>query len=226
MSSNTENFSIGTGNYYVGNGYFRYLSLRNNPSITSDERLKQNIKPIDSSLERILKVNGKSFNYIDDSKDLKITPLKEKITKPTFGFIAQDLKKVFPELVNEPDELSEYYSVDYIAMIPILVEAMKEQQKLIENLQKETEVLKEICIKSTQKSVEINENNVIQQINLTNDYDEDIKVFQNAPNPFTETTTIQCYIPATINKAELCVYDMQGAIIKCNLIYERGNVDV
>jgi hypothetical protein len=44
----------------------------------------------------------------------------------------------------------------------------------------------------------------------------------NAPNPFNESTTINCYIPESIQKAELCVYDMQGSLIKCLLVSERG----
>ena len=53
-----------------------------------------------------------------------------------------------------------------------------------------------------------------------------MKVYQNAPNPFNEHTTIQCYIPKTVKKAELCVYNMQGAQVKCLLVTERGTVDV
>jgi hypothetical protein len=40
--------------------------------------------------------------------------------------------------------------------------------------------------------------------------------------PFNETTTVSCYIPESIQKAELCVYDMQGSLIKCLLVSERG----
>ena len=53
-----------------------------------------------------------------------------------------------------------------------------------------------------------------------------MKLYQNAPNPFSESTIIQCYIPETIKKVELCVYDMQGARLKCFLISERGMTSV
>jgi hypothetical protein len=49
------------------------------------------------------------------------------------GFIAQELKEVFPELVYQETDSSEY-SINYIGLIPILVEALKEQQILIEEL--------------------------------------------------------------------------------------------
>jgi hypothetical protein len=51
---------------------------------------------------------------------------------------------------------------------------------------------------------------------------EEMKVYQNALNPFNETTTISCYIPEAIQKTELCVYDMQGSLIKCLLVSEWG----
>ncbi len=50
------------------------------------------------------------------------------------AFIAQELKEEFPEMVKIIPE-SEYYGVDYTMMIPVLLEAIKEQQKLILELQ-------------------------------------------------------------------------------------------
>ncbi len=134
----SDNFTVGTYENYVGVGYFRYLHLQNSPSINSDARLKENIRPIESALDKLMLVNGKSFNYIDNFSDsLKITALRERNSRTTYGFIAQELKEVLPEIVNDPDELNEYYSVDYIAMIPLLVEALKEQQHQIAELQEQ-----------------------------------------------------------------------------------------
>jgi hypothetical protein len=79
------------------------------------------------------------------------------------------------------------------------------------------------------KSINIGESSTIQQFNLTDPTDsraEEMKVYQNAPNPFNERTTIQCYTPQTIQKAELCIYNMQGVQIKCLTVSERGMVNV
>ena len=138
----SENFTVGAYDYYVGVGYFRFMHFMNPPSITSDARLKENIQPIESALDKLMLVNGKSFNYIDNFSDsLKITALRERNRRTTYGFIAQELKEVLPEVVNEPDELNEYYSVDYTAIIPLLVEAIKEQQNQITELRKQIEIL-------------------------------------------------------------------------------------
>ena len=216
-----NNLIIGKDANRVGVAYFRDLHCQYvNP--VSDLRLKENIKPLSNSLERIMQISGKSYNFIDDSKDLRITPLKERITKPTIGFIAQELIEVFPELVNKPDSLSQYYTVNYNGMIPVLVEAIKEQQAIIEKMQKELESQRVALVaccngNKTQKSM--------QEFNLTDPTDtdaEELKVYQNIPNPFNENTIISCHIPETVQKAELCVYDMQGSLIKCLTVKERG----
>ena len=63
------------------------------------------------------------------------------------------------------------------------------------------------------------------QLNLTDNIKEMI-IYQNAPNPFNENTFVRCYIPKSVNKAQFCVYDMQGVQIKCLDVSERGNIEV
>jgi hypothetical protein len=131
----TDNFRIGTNNYPVSAVHTRYLNstllLAN-----SDEELKENIKPLGSTLNKLLEIEGKSYNYKIDMEDCRIPELKEMLKKETFGFLAQELMKVFPELVYAPNSLNDYHSINYIGIIPILVEAIKEQQAQIERLQK------------------------------------------------------------------------------------------
>ena len=81
----------------------------------SDERLKSNINTLDGS--KVLKMRGVSF---------------EKEGKQGSGVIAQELEKVAPELVNND---SEYKGVAYGNLTGYLIEAIKEQQKQIEDLQ-------------------------------------------------------------------------------------------
>jgi len=245
----TENFTIGTSIYPLS-GTFRhiyYYYLHN----LSDARVKTNIKSLSNSLEKIMQISGKSYNFIDNSKEMRIESLKEQNTKLNFGFIAQELIEVFPELVNEPNEFCEYYTVNYNGIIPVLVEAIKEQQNRIEYLQtiihngivpkQGTEDQQQI-IEALQQKVENLENalmrccqnnayNTGENQNFATSYvsyvtDEEMKIFQNAPNPFNERTTIQCYIPQTIQKVDLCVYNMQGAQVKCFTVSERGMVNV
>ena len=80
----------------------------------SDRNLKTNIEAIQSPIEKIRTVQGVRYQ-------LKGSDQTE------FGFIAQDLQLIYPEMVRD-DSQSGYLRVDYRSMIPILLEAIKEQQ--------------------------------------------------------------------------------------------------
>jgi len=92
----------------------------------SDVRSKENIKTIDSPLDKVLKLRGVEFNKIGKKK-------KE------VGVIAQEIEKVLPEVVSTDDEGMK--SVAYGNIVGVLIEGMKEQQKQIEAL---TDIVEEL----------------------------------------------------------------------------------
>lgn len=94
----------------------------------SDIRLKQNIELIPNALDKILKLNGYYYTWKHDENNNK-----------QIGVIAQEVNKYFPEIVYEDNE--GYLGVAYPKLTAILIEAMKEQQKLIEEQQKKIESL-------------------------------------------------------------------------------------
>ncbi len=96
---------------------------------TSDIRLKDNISFLENSLSKILQLDGISYT-LQSTKEDKL------------GFSAQELQKVFPELVKEGSD--GYLSIDGTGLIAPLVEAIKEQQAMIESQQKEINELKNI----------------------------------------------------------------------------------
>ena len=57
------------------------------------------------------------------------------------GLIAQDVKKVIPEIVSG-DENTDTLRMNYVSLVPVLINAIKEQQKQIDDLKKDIEVLK------------------------------------------------------------------------------------
>ena len=73
------------------------------------------------------------------NKVLQLTPYQfenKKTKKIQFGFLADQVAKIYPELVYENNTEKETQSIDYIGMIPLLLEVVKAQQKQIEILQK------------------------------------------------------------------------------------------
>jgi hypothetical protein len=90
----------------------------------SDKKLKENIKPIESALDKVKKLQGVTFDWKESDSMLDI--------KEDIGFIAQDVQKVIPELVRENS--NGLLSMRHQGIAPILLEAIKEQQKQIDDL--------------------------------------------------------------------------------------------
>ena len=88
----------------------------------SDERLKEDIKPLEDSLEKVQAIEGVSFVKKNDEDK-----------KQNIGFIAQQLKEVLPEVVHENED--GIHSVAYGNITALLVEAVKEQQDIIAQLE-------------------------------------------------------------------------------------------
>ncbi|MBN2613364.1 MAG: tail fiber domain-containing protein, partial [Bacteroidales bacterium] len=96
----------------------------------SDRRLKKDIQVLstENNLTKIMQMNGVRFRWKDNDSLLNL------------GFIAQDVNDIIPESVRY-DELNDIYSMEYTAIIPVLVEGIKEQQKIIEELKARIEAL-------------------------------------------------------------------------------------
>lgn len=111
----------------------------------SDARRKSNVEPIVNALDIIQQLNGKKFNITN--RDGELDPMRGD--KKQYGFIAQDCKEIIPEAVtfypNEdtPNEngWASAYSIDYQSLVPVLVEAIKEQQNIITQLTQRIENL-------------------------------------------------------------------------------------
>jgi len=97
---------------------------------SSDKRLKENIKPLDNALDKIEKINGVEFDWID-GKDEHGNSVHGNEGHDV-GVIAQEIEEVLPEVVTTRD--NGYKAVKYEKIVPLLIEAIKEQQKQIEEL--------------------------------------------------------------------------------------------
>ncbi len=139
-------------------------TILGNQTLTySDERLKKNIKPFGAGLAYIKQLSAISYNYKTDddetlltkvnasnpsttkeiaSKNLLQKTLSTKINNPDpqVGFSAQEVQKVLPQLVKADDK--GILALNYTGIIPILVEAIKEQQTIIDGLKADIELLK------------------------------------------------------------------------------------
>jgi hypothetical protein len=114
-------------------------------SFYSDQRLKENITPISDPINKLMQLNGVVYNANEVAEKYGFKDKSEQV-----GVIAQDLEKVLPHVVKSAPfdtgftETGEEYSisgenyktVQYEKIVPLLIEAIKEQQKMIEELQR------------------------------------------------------------------------------------------
>jgi hypothetical protein len=114
-------YSVDSGQWQCDSGLYVTGAITASGNITaySDRRLKTNIELIPNSIDKIKKINGYTFNRTD---------MEGKHT----GVIAQEVEKVLPEVIVENEDGIK--SVAYGNMVGLLIEAIKDQQKQIDNL--------------------------------------------------------------------------------------------
>jgi len=130
-------FVIGNGDIDSGNGlagsnssnafivnYDGSATLAGDLTVNSDARLKSNIVSLGSTISKLLMIDGKTYT-------MKSNDAIEKI-----GLLAQEVQKAFPELVKQAGDAEGTLSVNYQGMIPVLINAIKEQQKELAKLEK------------------------------------------------------------------------------------------
>ena len=105
--------------------------------LTSDARYKKDLESLESCVDVIKKLKPLSYHFIQDASSAR----RNLPSGKHYGFLAQDLQKVLPELVNETEALDEdgnslgtTLSVNYIELIPILIGANQELQQEVEAL--------------------------------------------------------------------------------------------
>ena len=105
-------------------------------ALTSDGRFKTDVAPVTGALDKVLSLRGVSFNWNREQFPDRSFPEGRQV-----GFIAQEVEKVIPEVVDS--DRQGYKGLSYQSLIPVLVEAIKAQQKEIEELKAEVSRLKD-----------------------------------------------------------------------------------
>lgn len=209
--------------------------LNSTPIIVSDSTLKTNVTDLESTYidEVVRNLRPVSFNYRQDVEDgFDFT------TKKQYGFLAQEVEKVVPDLVsNIPGPVStdddnnlvksknDYKGVVYENIIAILVKAVQNQNQKITDLQNQ---INNCCTNnkaknSPEKELKLSAQSIILENNV-----QQVILYQNTPNPFSEKTTIRYQLPENTQNAEMKFYDALGNFIKsCKLISKGiGSLEV
>jgi hypothetical protein len=140
----------GWGMYTADNGVSRIFLSAANGNITatgnitayaSDRRLKTNITPISNPIDKLMQISGVEFDWVDNIEEIGFQPQQMHET----GVIAQEIQAIIPDAVmvapfnNNATDISgvdnEYLTVDKEKIIPLLIEAVKQQQEYIRTLE-------------------------------------------------------------------------------------------
>ena len=128
FSNSTDSTSKTTGAVIIGGGLGVNNTINAGGDViayaSSDERLKDNIKPIENPLEVISQISGNTFDWNEEKQNI--------YNGKDYGVIAQEIQKVMPELVDTRD--NGYLAVKYDKIVPLLIESIKELKKEIEEL--------------------------------------------------------------------------------------------
>lgn len=111
---------------------------------TSDEKFKENILPLKGAMEKLNLLEPRSYTFKTDEYSYMGLPAELQ-----YGFLAQDIEKVFPELVRNIEQpvdsnskekgMIQFKGINYTELIPVMISALQEQHQLNEELKKQNE---------------------------------------------------------------------------------------
>lgn len=220
-------------NYYAGYFNGKIFSTGSGTFGGSDAKLKENVRQESNILDKINQLRAVSFVFKDN----------EHLNFPRelqHGFIAQELEKVFPELVtnvkhaivdyealdngsmenNKEIEFFEFKAVNYTGLISVLTSAV---QELDQKYELEINKLKNEIDELSRKQGLANKA-------FSSNIDDSVDVYemsQNIPNPFNDKSTISYSLPYKENNASIAIFDLNGKFIKEYILSEqKGEITV
>ena len=179
--------------------------LRYDPSKTAE--VKQATIPVlaDKDLDKM------SPTELDALEGIIEKEPEQYLSPVQYGLDADQLKAVYPELVYE--DANGNVSINYVEMVPLLVQSINELTKKIAELEG-TSAKK---AKATPGTTGIEES--VSDVDV-------VRMDQNKPNPFSESTVITLNIPAETQTASIFIYDMSGKQVQSIAVTERGETDI
>lgn len=212
---------------------------------SSDYRLKENVRSLSSSdgcLDKLMDMNVVEFNNrqreynidvnaldpAEDNEVLESTATAMELRKEPadiearwyednspilknkhYGLVAQELQEIYPDLVVESQD--GFLAINYLEIIPLLIRSVQELKAELDASKSGDAPIQKAQARNT---------------DVTNIDAVVTTLYQNTPNPFTESTLIQCDVAEAVVNADLYIYDMNGKQIDTYPITERGATSI
>jgi hypothetical protein len=234
-------FSFGSSTIYGvyadkqsgGSGYALYVNgeaftTGSGSWVTSDSRLKEEVQEVVGALDIIRELRPTSYTYRQTDKYELLNLPKGR----QYGFIAQEVERVIPDLVRDtdvqfnesvadPDKTGQHTeqlkAMNYQMLIPVLTQGIKEQQAQLEDMRRKYRNLEEAYQNLLDQVA-----NIRQALPEATEQ-ETIWLDQNAPNPFTESTRIAYRLPSDARSARLFITAPNGQMIRDIELSDRGS---
>lgn len=205
--------------YFDGPTYFSDAMTAKSIYTLSDIRLKEKVvslsdlpKEQHSALENVERMNVIEYNLKPairlenaDTASSSVPTLPNTISaekaKRHYGLSAQELQKIYPDLVYEGQD--GYLAINYIELVPILIRSIQELKQEI------NEIRSESAKGGTRLAAPASATSIEQTGKETT-----CKLFQNTPNPFTDKTVIEFVLPESSSSAYIYIFNMQGNLVK------------
>lgn len=210
--------TCGTGSCAGAAGFFSGDVYASNGSYSSsDFKIKDQVQPVIGASSILAQLQAKRYVYKQSA-----FPQLNLANGLHYGFIAQDVELILPDMVKEfktPARIDsagnvisnsvDVKAIHYEEFIPLLVAGFNEQKLIIDSL-----------INALQNPTPITNPQNRQKVTLSNV--NSIILNQNDPNPFTESTRITYQIPEDVREAKIIFTNSTGSIINTVIINERG----
>ena len=213
--------------YFYGNAYVTGTLTAGLVTTLSDARYKSNIQQINATaLTKIAALNPVQYTMLSgnaialanteksDTCILTMNTSNEDLSRANqvhYGLLAQEVKELYPELVYE--DSAGVMSINYIELIPLLIQAVQDLSEQVSSLYSSSNA-------TDRKQAPKQQNNATEMAVAM--------LYQNNPNPFTETTVISYMVPAETKKASIYIYNMSGEqLSKYDIsVFGEGNITI
>ena len=171
------------------------------------------VKPSDSSAKLAKEMTLSEDAEMDDVVEEEMeAPQYETEMVKHYGLDGAQLKAAFPELVAEDSQGN--YSVNYVEMVPLLLQSIRELSARVEELEgKKSGGVQRLNAKAT-------------SIESEGESTDIVRMSQNKPNPFSESSVIALCVPEGTKQAAIYVYDLSGKLVKSIPVDKRGETDI
>lgn len=226
--------------YFEGQTYVDGSLTATEVITPSDIRLKENIisvkdeeeKSGESTIEnlmdmRVIKYTYKPKEYMAkteeelalyddeesavDAERIAKQEIRRMAAQKHYGLSAQELQKIYPDLVRESQDGT--LGVNYVELVPILIRSIQELKQELDELKSDNG-----SVKQTRSAFSDDEDG------FSSPATKNI-LYQNTPNPFKEQTTIRFSLADDVTSAAICIFDMSGKMLK-NLPVSSGDGSV